>query len=385
MLKVKNLTTYCYNSKEGIFGKLIENLSFEINKGEVVAITGESGCGKTVTATSVMGLIDFMPGIISGEVCLEKKNGEKVELLEGLDGVWNLENIEKGIIEEKKKNAFINWKRNNSSFMKNNIYGKEISFIFQDSRSHMNPYISIGKQMEEVITLHRKDVKNPKKEVVEWLKNRVGLLDNIRMHKSPEKKAYKAYRELLSGGMCQKAMIGMALASHPSLIIADEPTTGLDCFSQQEVIKLMEESRVFCQNPDLSMIVVTHDLDLIKKTANRVMVMYGGQIVEEGTVNEVFSKNTDNHPYTQMLKKCLTESKALTLEGNKKLSTISGEVYDPFIEQKGCRFGNRGACASKDDKCKEFGRPEAFISVSKTHKIKCKLAECYDPERCNYE
>jgi len=376
MLKIKNLTTYCYNAKDGTFGKLIENLSFEVGKGEVVALTGESGCGKTVTATSIMSLIDFMPGIIEGSISLEGKDGKTVELLDGLKDVWELGELREGIIQEKKKNGFVNWKKKNSQFMKDSIYGKEISFIFQDSRSHMNPYISVGKQMEEVIRLHRQDSPVPSEEVVRWLGERVGLLDNIRMHGSKKKKAYKAYRDSLSGGMCQKAMIGMALASHPSLLIADEPTTGLDCFSQQEVVKLIGESRVLCKNPNLSMLLVTHDLELIKEVANRIIIMYGGQIVEEGSVADVFSPTATNHPYTHMLKKCLVESRALMFESSTKLSVIEGEVYDPFHEHIGCRFGNRGACSLKNETCKQFGEPQAFINISDTHKIKCDKPMC---------
>ncbi len=376
MLKVKNLSVYCYKPKDGILGKIIENLTFDVKPGELVALTGESGCGKTVTATSVMGLIDFMPGIISGSVQLRNKSGVYVDLLDGLEDVWDLSGLSSGVIEEKKRNSFLDWKRKNAIFLKRNIYGKGISFIFQDSRAHMNPYISVGKQLEEVIKLHRSAVKDRKKEVVKWLDEHVGLLDNLRMQNmSLEKMAYRAYRDSMSGGMCQKAMIGMALAPHPSLVIADEPTTGLDCFSQQEVIKLIEESRVHCENPDLSMLVVTHDLELIKRTANRVIVMYGGQIVEEGSVKEVFSPDAKNHPYTHLLKKCLIENKDLGKQ-NTLLTTISGEVYDPFKQQNGCRFKDRNACPLVNETCDRFGAPRAFINLSDTHKIKCDKPIC---------
>lgn len=372
MLTVENLSTYCYNRQSSLFGRLIEGIDFRVKRGEVLAITGESGCGKTVTVSSVMGLIDFLPGIIRGRIGLMTgRRGETIDLLEGLEEVWELER--KGVIVEKKKKAYQNWKRERSGFLKKNIYGKEISFIFQDPRAHLNPYMSIGKQLEEVFALHRPDVAGAdyRNEVAQWLKNRVNLLDKINKPSlSYIKKAYKTYQSDLSGGMCQKALIAMALASHPSLLIADEPTTGLDRQSEGEIIRLLRNSRKICGNQDLSILLVTHELKLIKELADRVIVMYAGQVVEEGPVKEVFSPEAVNHPYTARLRECMEAD----CPPGTPLPTIPGEAHDPFARFDTCRFGARKCCPDLDDDCKIFGNPQEYIRLSETHKIKCRLS-----------
>lgn len=372
MLKVSNLTTYSYNTKTATFGRLIEGVDFRLGKGEVLAITGESGCGKTVTISSIMGVIDFLPGIIKGNVHLTDKQGQSVNILDGVEDVWDMEDQDHGVIIEKRKHAYIDWRKKNQEYLKSRIYGKEISMIFQDPRAHLNPYMSIGKQMEEVFTLHRADVSkyDIKDHIVQWLKNRVGLLDKIRQPGySDIKKAYKTYSRTLSGGMCQKATIAMALASNPSILIADEPTTGLDKVSEQEVIKLLKSSREICDNKNLAVILVTHDMGLIKELADRVIVMYAGQIVEEGPVKDVFKTEAVNHPYTARLRECMETAHATGDNG--KLPTIEGEVYDPYSTFTSCRFGSRKCCPDFNGECERFARPSEFIQVSETHKIKC--------------
>ncbi len=372
MLRVSNLTTYSYNTKTATFGRLIEGVEFHLRKGEVLAITGESGCGKTVTISSIMGVIDFLPGIIKGSVLLTDKQDRQVNILDGVEGVWELENQDNGVIIEKKKRAYSDWRKSNQEYLKSRVYGKEISMIFQDPRTHLNPYMSIGKQMEEAFTLHRKDVSKSviKDQIVEWLKNRVGLLDKIRQPGySDLKKAYKTYSRTLSGGMCQKASIAMALASNPSILIADEPTTGLDKVSEQEVIKLLKSSQEICDNKNLAVILVTHDMNLIKELADRVIVMYAGQIVEEGPVSEVFSNDALNHPYTARLRECMETAHAT--DDNEKLPTIEGEVYDPYSTFTSCRFGSRRCCPDFNVDCERFAKPGEFDRLSETHKIKC--------------
>jgi len=369
MLKVNKLTTYTYQNHTATFGRLIEDVSFQLGKGEVLAITGESGCGKTTTIMTIMGLIDFLPGIIRGEVVLQGGN-----LLQGLDEVWDLDRLDKGVIIEKRKNAYTEWKRERQSFLRNNIYGKQISLIFQDPRAHLNPYLSIGQQMEEIFTLHRKELKQPeaRAHLVEWLKDRVRLLDNIRLSGCSDlQKAYKTYSRDLSGGMCQKATIAMALASHPALLIADEPTTGLDLASEQEIIRLLARSREICGNKDLSIILVTHDLKVIRELADRVMVMYAGQIVEEGLADEVFAPNSINHPYTARLRECMKTAEADRDGGYKNLPTIEGEAFDPYEKFTSCRFGYRKCCPEMNGQCERFARPDEFTRLSETHKIKC--------------
>ena len=372
MLKVSNLTTYSYNTKTASFGRLIEGVDFQLGKGEVLAITGESGCGKTVTISSIMGVIDFLPGIIKGNVHLTDKQGGSVNILDGVEDVWDLDQEDMGIIIEKKKHAHIDWRKSNQQQLKSRIYGKEISMIFQDPRAHINPYMSIGKQMEEVFTLHRNDVnKNDLKDhIVQWLRERVGLLDKIRQPGySDLKKVFHTYSRTLSGGMCQKASIAMALASNPSILIADEPTTGLDKVSEQEVIKLLKSSREICDNNNLAIILVTHDMSLIKELADRVIVMYAGQIVEEGPVKDVFSNNALNHPYTARLRECMETAHATGENG--KLHTIEGEVYDPYSTFTSCRFGSRKCCPDLNGECERFAKPGEFVRISETHKIKC--------------
>jgi peptide/nickel transport system ATP-binding protein len=372
MLKISNLTTFSYNTKTATFGRLIEVIDFRLERGEILAITGESGCGKTVTVLSMLGLIDFLPGIIEGEVLLTDKQGRTVNILDEVENVWELERQEEGVIIEKKKNAYIDWKKKSQNFLKKFIYGKEISIIFQDPRAHLTPYMSIGKQMEEVFTLHRKDINKHeiKDNIVQWLKDRVGLLDNIRQPGySDLKKAYKTYSRALSGGMCQKVAIAMALASNPSVLIADEPTTGLDKVNEQDIVKLISRSREIGDNKNLSIILVTHDISLIKKLADRVIVMYGGQIVEEGPVNEIFSSGAVNHPYTARLRECMEVF--LTDGGDGQLPTIEGEVYDPYLRFTSCRFGSRKCCPDFNSDCRKFAKPDKFVWLSESHRIKC--------------
>ena len=237
LLKVKGLKTYFY-TYEGVV-KALEGINFDIYKGESIGLVGETGCGKSVTALSIMRLIQSPPGkIIDGEITLDGKDLLKIS-------------------EEEMRN----------------IRGAEISMIFQEPMSSLNPVFTIGSQIVEAITLHQ-DVDKKEAE-----KRSLDMLNLVRMPDA--EKVLRQYPHELSGGMQQRAMIAMALSCKPSLLIADEPTTALDVTVQAQILDLIRELN---EEIDSSMLLITHDLGVVAQVCDRVAVMYAGYIVEIGTV-----------------------------------------------------------------------------------------------------
>ena len=260
LLEFKNLVTEFHT--EGTTVKAVNNISFTLNKGETVGIVGESGSGKSVTSLSAMRLIPSPPGIISGgSIIFHTKNGEKVDLLK--------------ISEEKMREH----------------RGNDLAMIFQEPMTSLNPVFTCGDQVLEAIMLHQKLKKNAAKKLTIKLFKKVQLPDPERI--------YNTYPHQISGGQKQRVMIAMAMSCEPSVLIADEPTTALDVTVQKTILLLMQELQ---REQDMGILFITHDLGVIAELADKVVVMYKGNIVEQGNVWEIFTN--PKHPYTKGLLAC---------------------------------------------------------------------------------
>jgi oligopeptide/dipeptide ABC transporter ATP-binding protein len=323
LLEIQDLKTYFHTDK-GI-GKAVDGVSFEIGRKKTLGVVGESGCGKSVTAMSIMGLIPQPPGKIeSGAIRFH-----------GNEGITDLTKLPPKGREYRK------------------IRGNEIAMIFQEPMTSLNPVYTIGYQISEAIILHQNLSKaDAKLKSIEMLRA-VGIpLPERRVNEFPFQ---------LSGGMRQRAMIAMALSCRPSLLIADEPTTALDVTIQAQVLVLMNKLK---NDFDTSLLFITHDMGVIAEMADDIVVMYLGKIVESGTVRELF--NNPKHPYTEGLLKSIP---SITDKPRNKLETIEGNVPSPFHVPVGCGFAPR--CPRKMDIC-EQRKPE-LQSSENNHKTSCWL------------
>ena len=290
LLEVRNLSTY-FNVKEGV-ARAVDGVSFKLREGETLGLVGESGCGKTVTSLSILKLLDVPPA--------EYRAGEI--LFEGRD-----------LLQTGEKEM-------------RRVRGKTISMIFQEPMTSLNPVMSIGSQIEEVLRTHQKIRPALARNRAEELLTMVGI-------PSPEQRLDE-YPHQLSGGMRQRVMIAMALACRPKVLIADEPTTALDVTIQAQILDLMNQLQA---DLGASILLITHDLGVIAETADRVAVMYAGRIVEEAGVKTIFKNPA--HPYTQGLLKSIPrideEQRPL------RLSEIPGRVPNLCFLPRGCAFFDR--------------------------------------------
>ena len=316
LLEVKNLKTYFY-SDHGVV-KAADDVSFYVNEGETLGIVGESGCGKSITCMSLVRLVETPPGkYVDGEIMF---NGE--DMLKVSD-----ERIRE-------------------------IRGNDISFIFQEPMTSLNPIFKIGYQISETMMFHRGMSKK------EAYKESIKMLELVKIP-NPERVA-NDYPFALSGGMRQRAMIAMALACKPKLLIADEPTTALDVTIQAQVLDLMNELK---KDINASIIFITHDLGVISEMSDRVMVMYAGKVVEVASVEDIF-KNP-RHPYTIGL----IASKPDMATTSSRLHVIPGNVPDLSNLPTGCPFHPR--CSNVMDECKNFFPDEVVLEGE--HRIACYL------------
>ena len=299
--------------------KALNGVSFAMNQGDVLGIVGESGSGKSVTAYSVMGLTAYPGKLVGGTVWF---NGHEIEKMKEKD------------------------------FRK--IRGNEVSIIFQDPMTSLNPVYTIGNQIVEVIRLHTKKSKQEAWARAEELLELVGINE-------PEKRL-KQYPHELSGGMRQRVMIAIALACEPKLLIADEPTTALDVTIQAQILELMEDIRA---KKNTGILMITHDLGVVAEMCSRVVVMYAGRIVEEAPVQELFAD--PKHPYTQGL----IGSVPKLGSGVESLPSIPGSVPDLSVMPKGCKFAPR--CKYAMDICHQQEPELADINEAGTRKCRCHL------------
>ena len=318
LLEIKNLKTYFY-VREGI-AKAVDGVDLTIDRGETLALVGESGCGKSVTAYSILRLVPSPPGkIVEGEILFEGEN-----LL--------------GLAENKLRE----------------IRGNKISMVFQDPLTSLNPVFKIGMQIAEMLQVHRN---TPKKEALE---SAVQLLKDVGIP-SPEQRIHD-YPHQMSGGMRQRVMIAMALACEPQLIIADEPTTALDVTVQAQILDLLNHLK---QTRDLALLLITHDLGIVAETAQNVAVMYAGRIMEYTDVATLFQSPLN--PYTQGLLLSLPRP-----EG-KRLTPIKGMVPPILNLPVGCKFSTR--CPHVFDKCttEEPDLINKQEAGAKRHLVRCWL------------
>ena len=302
----------------------INGIDLAVKREKILGIVGESGCGKSVLALSIMGLIPSPGKITNGKILFNHNNSE-----------IDLTKID-----------------SNSQLMRN-IRGNKISMIFQEPMTSLNPVFNIGDQIIETIRLHQKVNYSVSKQRTLKILNEVGFPD-------PATRIFD-YPHQLSGGMLQRVMIAMALVCKPLLLIADEPTTALDVTIQAQVLKLMNEIKLGFKT---TIIFITHDLGVIAKMADEVAIMYVGKIVEHAPVNEIFSN--PKHPYTIGL---LQSMPTLNRQRNKPLSTIKGNVPNPGEIKSGCNFYPR--CPKVMSRCKK--EEPLLLNSSKNQKVSCFL------------
>jgi oligopeptide/dipeptide ABC transporter ATP-binding protein len=331
VLEVKNLRTSFFTEDGEV--KAVDDVSFDVFKGKTLGIVGESGCGKSVTSLSIMRLIPNPPGrIVGGEILYKGKDLAKLPLGE-----------------------------------MRAIRGNEISMIFQEPMTSLNPVFTIGNQIREAIALHQDLSKSAiRDKAVEMLKL-VGI-------PSPEKRV-EDYPHQLSGGMRQRVMIAMALSCNPNVLIADEPTTALDVTIQAQILDLLRDLQ---QKVGMGIILITHDLGVVAEMADEVAVMYAGRVVERGDVREIFAN--PKMPYTRgLLNSIPTLSKDPTGRVKKsRLETIPGIVPNLLHLPKGCRFQERctfviDACRQAEPELRQIPRvaPAAAATGELPHTIRC--------------
>lgn len=304
LLEVKNLKTSFFIESGEV--EAVRGVTFRLNKGEVVGIVGESGSGKSVMAKSVMSLVASPGKVKEGEILFHNEN----------------------ILSKSEKEL-------------RSIRGNQISLISQDPMSALNPVVKIGKQMTEVIIRHQKVKKKEAEKIAVNLLKQVGL-------SSPEERV-KQYPHELSGGMKQRVMIAMAMSCNPDLLIADEPTTALDVTIQAQILDLMKNLK---NETNMALLLITHDLGIVAQNCTRVIVMYGGLIMEEGPVLDIFQ--SPNHPYTKGLLNSLPK---ISNGVKERLAPIQGVTPNLLNPPKGCPFAER--CPHAMDIC-EKERPPYF-------------------------
>jgi oligopeptide/dipeptide ABC transporter ATP-binding protein len=316
MLKIENLTTL-FRIEEGTV-RAVDGVSFDVRRGETVGLVGESGCGKSVTALSIMRLVTDPPGRIeSGSIYWEGR-----DLL--------------GLTEGEMRR----------------VRGNEISIVFQEPLSSLNPVFTCGEQIREAIALHQKLGRSASKRKA---------IEMLRLVKIPDpERRYGSYPHQMSGGMRQRVMIAMALSCEPKLLIADEPSTALDVSVQAQIMELLANLK---DQLGMAMLLITHDLAVVAEMADRVVVMYAGVVVEEAPLGELFASPA--HPYTEGL----LESIPRIGSGHGRLKTIGGTVPDPLRLPPGCRFSDR--CPKRFERCVSEEPP--LFDAGDGHRSRCWL------------
>ncbi len=311
-LVVNNLQSFFF-TRTGLI-KAVDHVSFTINQGETLALVGESGCGKSMTALSLLRLLPEPGKIVGGEIFLDGRD------------LLHLPDVEM-----------------------RRIRGNEIAMIFQEPMTSLNPVLRIGEQIAEVLRLHRGDNKQQAMEQAAELLQQVGISDSSRR--------LRDYPHQLSGGQRQRIMIAMALACDPKLLIADEPTTALDVTIQAQIMDLLLELK---QQRQMTTLLISHDLGVVASNADKIAVMYAGQIVELGGVKDVFSNPL--HPYTQALLQCIPR-----LGQKRALPAIGGQIPDLREALDGCLFLDRCPCP-----CAPCGHQLPTIKESEpNHWVRC--------------
>ncbi len=314
ILEIRGLKSYFFTEKGT--APAVDGVDIDIPKGQIVGLVGESGCGKSMTVRSVMGLLKYPGRVVEGSILFD---GEEIA----------------GLPENKLRD----------------ICGRDISMIFQEPMTSLNPVVKVGKQVRETLLVHNRGISKTeaKAQVIEMFR-KVGIPE-------PEKR-YDSYPHQLSGGLRQRVMIAMAMICKPKLLIADEPTTALDVTIEAQILRLMKELR---DETGMSVLLITHNLGVVAELCDYVYVMYAGKIVEQAETFELFDHTA--HPYT----KGLLSSIPRIGQTEERLHTIPGVVPNLLHLPKGCAFCNR--CELADKGCK--GSSPELIEISPGHKIRC--------------
>jgi peptide/nickel transport system ATP-binding protein len=312
VLSVSNLSTYFITKKGEV--KAVDDISFELEKGEILCIIGESGSGKTATALSILRLIEKPGKVIAGSILFHRADILK--------------------LPEKEMRS---------------IRGNKISIIFQDASSSLNPVMRIGNQITESIILHLKlNKKEARAKAVE-------LLASVGIPQAGER--FDEYPHQFSGGMKQRVMIAMALSCSPEVLIADEPTTALDVTIQAQILDIFKKLK-----NTTSILYITHDIRVVSEIADRIIVMYAGKFLEKGDAKEVL--NSPGHPYTRALINCLPSGKS-----KGRLVSIPGTIPDLIDLPEGCVFSPR--CPDSTETCRK--KTPAEVKISDRHSVRCHL------------
>ena len=299
LLEVRNLQTH-FPTRAGLV-RAVDGVSFYLDRGELLGLVGESGCGKSMTALSVMRLISPPGKIVNGEILFDGKDLLKL-----------------------------------SDSQMREMRGDDIAMIFQDPMTSLNPVFTVGEQIAEALRLHRKLSRSEARKATIEAMREVAIPDPARR--------VDDYPHQLSGGMRQRVMIAMALACNPKLLIADEPTTALDVTIQAQILELLDELR---KQRELAVLLITHDLGVVAEVADRVAVMYTGRIVEESPVDELFAR--PKHPYTEGLLRSVPKLTSTQIIQKERLETIEGVVPSPTDLPPGCHFAPR--CRHRMPRC----------------------------------
>ena len=317
VLDIRNLKSHFFTAKGEV--PAVDGVSIQVPAGKIIGIVGESGCGKSMTAMSVMGLLRYPGKVVDGTIVLDGRDITHLKPKELAD-----------------------------------VRGNEISMIFQEPMTSLNPVYPVGKQVREAILLHQKMSKEEAKQKVIEIFRAVGIPE-------PEK-GYGAYPHQLSGGLRQRVMIGMAMVCKPKVMIADEPTTALDVTIEAQILRLMKK---LCVEQGTSIILITHNMGVVAEICDYVYVMYAGKVMEQAETFELF-ENTE-HPYTQGLLKSIPRLD----EKAERLYTIEGVVPNLLHLPKGCNFCNR--CERAKERC--YQEKPSLYQTSDGHGVRCFLYE----------
>ncbi len=320
LLEIKNLRT-CFETAEGTI-KAVDDVSLTIPRGKISTLVGESGCGKSVTALSILRLVSEPPGkIISGEIWLHSEKGAPINLLS---------------LTEKEMCR---------------IRGDRIAMIFQEPMTSLNPVFTVGDQIAEAVRLHQKASKREGRNRAIEMLQKVGI-------PNPDRRV-DDYPHQMSGGMRQRVMIAMALSCNPELLIADEPTTALDVTIQAQILELIKN---LVEELGMSLLLITHDLGIVAEYAQQVTVMYAGKIAEQASVKDLFAHPA--HPYTKGLMESIP---SLKKKGESRLRTIPGAVPHLARLPQGCSFQER--CERVQANCRE--QDPLLQEIEKEHQVRC--------------
>ena len=328
LLSVRNLSAHFPLDEGTVIA--VDGASFDLREGQTLGIVGESGCGKSVTARSILGILDKPGLIVDGEILFRRRTRD------GGEETLDLTEFDADSAEMR------------------SIRGGEIAYVFQEPMTSFSPVHTIGNQLMEAIMLHQDVDKSRAREMGAELLRRVGIpLPDQRMNE---------YSFQLSGGLRQRAMIAMALSCNPRILIADEPTTALDVTTQAQILDLMSALQ---QDREMAIMLITHDLGVIAEMADYVVVMYLGQVVESAPVDDIF--HNPQHPYTQAL---LQSIPRLQSDGGERLASITGSVPHPYARPSGCPFNPRcpafmaGTCDENEPRLQ---------SIGPSHEVSCLL------------